>query len=320
MKKHFVLHVKRVFAIAVLCLIAISVQAQQINFYKQVNTIQTEFSYLWKHKNDTFQLRFDLNNDSLNEMPNSPVNYNQKALQDWVYNEVMWVAKSIDPRESKVKITRKGDRLGFSVESRKPGEAQRILDNLTDAYESAKNQYWDKHFFVQYQSEDGTNLIRHDHARYAQLSSGQLKPIVDAIVKAQQSPGNRREFINIALSWIQNIPYDRLTTRRVSNAAGLISPRDLLLQNRGDCDSKSTLMAAILKAYDPKIKVKMVYLSDHALLAIAVPAKPNELTVTQQGVTYVLVEPTGPAQYEMGEVADSTRLELRNRQFQLIRL
>lgn len=311
---------KMVYACLLISAICFTAQAQQVNFYKQVNTIQTEFSYLWKHKNDTFQLRFDINNESLGQMPNSPINYNQRLLQDWVYNEVMWVAKSIDPKKSKVKITRKGDRLGFSVESRIPGEAQKILDNLTAAYETAKNDYWEKHFFVQYQSSNGANLIRHDHARYAELSSIELKPIVSAIEKAQQNPGDKREFVNIALSWIQNIPYDRLDNRRTSNAAGLISPRDLLLQNKGDCDSKSTLMAAILKAYNPQIKVEMVYLSDHALLAIAMPSKPQELTVTSQGISYVLVEPTGPAQYEIGEVAPSTRQELRNSQFQLITL
>jgi hypothetical protein len=74
-------------------------------------------------------------------------------------------------------------------------------------------------------------------------------------------------------------------------------------------------MAALLKAYNPRINVEMVYLRNHALLAVAMPSMPRDQTINKKGIKYVLLEPTGPAQLGIGEVDDDTKMALRNRQF-----
>ena len=48
------------------------------------------------------------------------------------------------------------------------------------------------------------------------------------------------------LDFIQAIPYQLLDSQSGRSGKGFLSPRQVLEQNRGDCDSKVTLMAAML--------------------------------------------------------------------------
>ena len=51
---------------------------------------------------------------------------------------------------------------------------------------------------------------------------------------------SQRQAINRLLIWVQSIPYDTLHDR--ANDLGFLAPINVLMQNRGDCDSKSVLM------------------------------------------------------------------------------
>lgn len=297
-----------------------NVAAEQQNFSIKNSGSSTEFSYQWKHNKQTYNLNYAIANQSLYSMPDSPSTYSSVLLEEFVYRNVVQEAKLIDPTLAKINVTRKNDGLSFNVKSRDKSDAQQILTRLKKAHLSAQDDYWSEHMFVQYTANMGQTGIRHDHSRYTNLSAKSLTPIVDAIKAMQQQANNPREFLTIALSWVQSIPYNTLESRLSSNGAGFVSPRDLMMQNQGDCDSKSTLLAAILKAYNPHIDVQMVYLPNHALLGVGMRKLPKEMTVNQKGIDYVLLEPTGPAQFNIGEVADTTKLALRNRQFDMVRL
>jgi hypothetical protein len=307
---------KRIMIVCALLLITFAnAQAQQTKFRAAPNIQGTMFTYEWTQQDTTYNLQFAISNAQLMSMPDSPSAYNKRVFQEAVYSQVMQEAKLIDPRLARVSVEKNNSRLSFNVQSKQPGKAQKVLDKLSAAHEKAQTDYYNNHYFLRFKSPAGENTIRHDHSKYTQLSSLSLSPVVEAIKAIQQQPKNPREFVEIALSWIQSIPYDTLENRLSSNGAGFISPRDLLLQNQGDCDSKSTLMAALLKAYNPRINLEMVYLRDHALLGIAMRALPNDLTINKKGMRFVLLEPTGPAQLKIGEVADTTKMALRNRQF-----
>ena len=289
--------------------------AQQTAFNIKPQVQETEFSYAWTNKDKNYNLSFSIPSAALIDMPSSPAAYSKRVFQEAVYSQVMQEAKRIDPRLAKVNVERKYDGLSFNVQSKKSEQAQLVLNRLSAAHDQAQKDYYTNNYFAEYSSPTGEQGIRHDHAKYTELSSPALIAVVEAIKEIQQQPGNPREFVEIALSWIQSIPYDKLENRISSNGSGFISPRDLLMQNKGDCDSKSTLMAAILKAYSPRINVEMVYLRNHALLAVAMPSMPRDQTINKKGIKYVLLEPTGPAQLGIGEVDDDTKMALRNRQF-----
>lgn len=294
--------------------------AQQTGFKTNNSQQQTTFNFQWRQNDQTYNLMFAIPTNTLYAMPDSPATYNQNILQETVYRSVMMEAKKIDPTLANIKVSKRNDGLSFNVQSKQPSQAQLILARLKKTHQEAQDDYWADNMFSQFTSATGENGIRHDHGKYTVLSSEALQPIVEAIKSIQQQPNNPREFVQIALSWIQNIPYNTLESRLTSNGAGFVSPRDLLLQNQGDCDSKSTLLAAVLKAYNPRIDIQMVYLPNHALLGLAMRQLPNEMTVTKKGIRYVLLEPTGPAQFVIGEVADSSKLALRNRQFDMVSL
>lgn len=291
--------------------------AQQSQFSKTSKGLNTEFAYTWQHQDAQYNLSFAIETATLYSMPPSPANYNTKIFQENVYLEVMRSAQKIDPKTANIDVQKNHTGLSFSVSSRVPNKAQKVLDTLTMAHKQAQDDYWAKHYFVKYSSPTGASGIRHDHAKYTRNSAEGLLPVVEAIKELQLNQYDPREFITIALGWIQSIPYNRLEDRLSSNGAGFVSPRDLLLQNQGDCDSKSTLMAALLQAYSANVDVQMVYLPEHALLAIDVNSNDDEMTLRFKGNDYVLLEPTGPAQLSIGQVANSTKLLLRNRQFDL---
>jgi hypothetical protein len=291
--------------------------AQQLHFAKENTSQNTEFNYSWRYQDAEYTLSFALNTAALFSMPPSPPAYSAKVFQENVYVQVLKAAKHIDPKAAKIDVKKNHSGLSFNVSSRTPNYAQKVLDELKQAHDIAQNEYWSENYFVKYHSPTGASSIRHDHAKYTKKSSEALLPIVDAIKKMQLNPLDHREFISIALGWIQSIPYNPLEDRLSSNGAGFISPRDLLLQNQGDCDSKSTLLSALLKAFDSNLDVHMVYLPEHALLAVNMRDIEGEMTINYKGSTYVLIEPTGPAQFSIGTVADSTKTHLRNRQFDL---
>lgn len=301
-----------------------NLHAKQTYFSKQNNLVNklsvTQFDYTWQQNNQELSLSFALSNADLMAMPSSPVAYSQNIFQQSVYVRVMQEAQKIDSTLGKINIIKTASGMSFRVSSTSNQQAEQILAQLERAHNQAELDYWDEHFFIQYTDQRGAVGIRHDHAKYTNLSSSFLNPIVNAIKSLQKRPNDSREFIQIALGWIQNIPYNPLINRISSNGAGFVSPKDLLLFNQGDCDSKSTLMAALLKAYDPHIKVQMIYLPNHALLGVSIQPKTQERTIRLAGVDYVLIEPTGPAQLAIGELPKSSTLALRNRQIDMTTL
>ena len=52
----------------------------------------------------------------------------------------------------------------------------------------------------------------------------------------------------------------------------------------------------------------------HALLGVALPAKPGEATLNREGETYLLMEPTGPTQLAMGQLAPTSKTLIDSKQ------
>ena len=116
------------------------------------------------------------------------------------------------------------------------------------------------------------------------------------------------------LDFIQAIPYQLLDSQSGRSGKGFLSPRQVLEQNRGDCDSKVTLMAAMLAQLFPELKQAMVFMPGHALLGVALPAKPGDETLMWEGESYLLLEPTGPGQFAMGQIASTSKTLVDSKQ------
>ena len=123
---------------------------------------------------------------------------------------------------------------------------------------------------------------------------------------------NVREVANYVLGFVQSIPYSTLESRVTSTGAGFNPPLQTLWQNQGDCDSKVTLTTAIFRALMPRMKMMLVFIDNHALLAMNIKPEENELTITVDGEDYILAEPTGPALMKLGEISNDSEFAIRN--------
>lgn len=290
--------------------------AKQIKFSQQTLNDGRLLTYQWSDKDRQAQsLQFKLSNTALMSMPKTGAAYRPQLAQRAIKMKLLEQARLIDPRDAKVTIKQQGASINIQVNSTKPGEAQRISNMLASKRDEAQMQYLRDNYYLPYQNHFGQEAIKHDHARYAQMSAQGVSVVADALKQSLEQPDDFRAFVNLALSWIQSIPYDTLENRISSNGSGFASPKQLLLGNKGDCDSKSTLLAAILKAYSERIDVRMIYLPNHALLALKMRPNKNDESIKIKQQSFVLLEPTGPAFYPLGEIAPSSKTALRNRQY-----
>jgi hypothetical protein len=118
---------------------------------------------------------------------------------------------------------------------------------------------------------------------------------------------------------VQSIPYNKLQSRLTSSGAGFNPPLKLLWENQGDCDSKMTLTAALLRALMPRIKMMLIYIKEHAFIGINIPAKPGEMTIRHDNITYLLADPTGPALLPVGIVGAESELAIVQGQYSIQR-
>jgi hypothetical protein len=294
------------------------VSAEQLQFSKYSLGSEIKFEYEWKSSNSTSRsLSFSITNEDFQKLPESAPAYNPLLAQNAAQQALLRYAKTLDPRDARVSITRSGTTLNMKVSGTSESLINEVNEMLTTKHKEAQAQYLQDNYYVPFVTELGQEAIKHDHKRYALESAPLLMPIVDAIKRELSNPASAREFINFTLSWLQAIPYDTLESRVSSNGSGFAAPQQLLMNNLGDCDSKSTLFLALLKSYNPKLQATMVYLPNHALVGVRLKPAKEDITLNQQSDTFVLAEPTGPAQYQFGEVAPKSLVSIRNRQTKL---
>lgn len=289
--------------------------SQQEHFLRKSSTLGIEFNYQWQSVDGTRELSFLLAHANIDSLPNSAPAYNMALAQNYIHRNLLKYAKTIDPKVAKISIKRSGDLLNMAVSGKLADQVNEITETLSKKHEEAKADYFTKNYYVSFRNEMGQMTIKQDHRRYAEESSHNLNGIVLAIKEQLNNPNDAREFIDFTLNWLQTIPYDTLENRISSNGSGFAAPRQLLLNNKGDCDSKSTLFLALLKSYNPRLPTKMVFLPNHALVGISLKPNTKDEQIIQNKVSYILAEPTGNAQYPLGEIAPSSKMAIRNHQF-----
>lgn len=173
------------------------------------------------------------------------------------------------------------------------------------------DEYLAVNYYNKFITHDRISAVKPDHVQFANITSGDLKPLKPMILE-QFSIKNIRKITNYVLSFVQSIPYSTLESRVTTSGAGFNPPLKLLWENQGDCDSKVTLTASILRTLMPRIKMTLVFIDNHALIGIELPVKANDQTIIIDEVSYVLAEPTGPGLFNLGEIADESKLAVGN--------
>lgn len=133
-----------------------------------------------------------------------------------------------------------------------------------------------------------------DHPEWAVAEAGSVYPAARQLMTGKDA----RADIERALGFVQSIPYE---SRPGGGDKGFRPPVSVLVANRGDCDSKSTLLLAMVRSVHPDLDSAIVYTKGHAFVAFDLPPQKGDRTIRQDGRTWVVAEPVGPAAVGVGD-------------------
>ena len=165
----------------------------------------------------------------------------------------------------------------------------------------------------------GQSGIQPDYNRIIDISSSELGDVAEALLQAaggEQTPP--RDLLNYLLVFVQSIPYQQLQSDDGERGTGFLLPYQVLANNQGDCDSKVTLLASLWRYLKPEIPQVLLFVPNHALLGIALPARGQDETAPAAGRRWLLVEPTGPAELTAGQISAPSKLYIQSRSFQAV--
>ncbi len=169
-------------------------------------------------------------------------------------------------------------------------------------------QFYNKNFYVAKRSKTNQRIleVRIDFVQVAVEETTGIRPLAKAIANKTRGLSDR-EVIAYALRFLQLIPYDTLKSRNALGSIGFVAPLTLIDINKGDCDTKSVALAALIRNLLPDVRMVMVLVPGHAFLALDIPDKNSDSTININGREYVVVEPTGPALSPVGRAHPGSR-------------
>lgn len=130
------------------------------------------------------------------------------------------------------------------------------------------------------------------------------KPIAQMIVSSLSDYGsdNRRNRIEFALRFIQDIPYGVPDFHdRDRHYGGVHVPPGLLVEGYGDCDSKVLLFVSILIYLIPAEDILFLNQKEHVLSAIRGEPEKGLTYVRYKGEPYLIAESAGPGKRLLGQ-------------------
>jgi hypothetical protein len=198
----------------------------------------------------------------------------------------------------KVSVTAKARKGGvyISVKGSSRAAMRKLLDRAADVRDAAYADALTAHGMLQLRRG-----LTADHARMAREHAAALRPLARALADGTR---DARSFAARALAFAQNVPY------KAGGNEGVRTPIGVLVKNRGDCDSKTTLFLSLLRAAHPDVPAAIVYVRGHALAAIGLDPRKGDATLKVDGRTWVLAEPVGPRLMDVGEIGGATRWKL----------
>jgi len=209
---------------------------------------------------------------------------------------------------SQAELEQAGRRLERQIERASARLKQQQRRDVRAYAQSVRAELLDELNYVR--DSDLGGLVRPDYAELAKAQAELLRPMARAVAEAAGTGDTRRQ-VAVALALMQAIPYDALRTRGATDGTGFAVPAELLHVNKGDCDSKATALAALMRTLAPDTATAIVLLPGHAALAADLPPEPGDRTLELDGRRFVLMEPAGPARIPLGQISDTSRGLLR---------
>ncbi|OKY28082.1 hypothetical protein [Thalassotalea sp. PP2-459] len=277
--------------------------AEQLNFSKKQQQDQVNFHVEWlDHNNISQTLNFQFKKKQVFDKYRSFNTYKPERAQEFVNNSLRKHLRKQPISDVYIRFNRQGSNVTAEIKGQSASTIKAAEQKIATLQKSFFAEYLQKTYYQEFYTPDNILAIKPDHSRIAQESVVDFKPLKPTIM-AKSSIKNIRRVTNFVIGFVQSIPYATLESRITSSGAGFNPPLKLLYENQGDCDSKVTLVAAMLRMLMPRVKMVLIFIDNHALIGIDDTPQGNDKTLTEQGTTYILAEPTGPAMLPLGEIA-----------------
>jgi hypothetical protein len=165
-------------------------------------------------------------------------------------------------------------------------------------------------------SDAQVGILEPDFQWLIDTSRTDINPIAQAVLKetdrvlrerGDARPVTVRDRVEGVFRFIQAIPYETIPDLPDGkDRCGLRTPLLTLLRG-GDCDSKSVLMASLLRAACLAecaiVTLQMKDGTGHAILGIRIPTREGDRTIEHEGRTYVLAEAASIDATNDGDIA-----------------
>lgn len=220
--------------------------------------------------------------------------FDQRAMMAEVGTRVKAWARDAAPG---LTVTVRGREITFEAEGT---SAAAVEQSLADAA-AERERIYARVLSERRLMRAGFGQVQYDHARIAAESAPLVRPLALALATAAGT--DPRAFAERALLFVQNLPYEKVSR------ATFAPPLALLREERGDCDEKATLYAALLRAYAPDLRVAIITMDQHAIVGLGLPARGDDRAVSVDEVTWLVAEVAGPALDPLGTLSPKTTLD-----------
>lgn len=292
-------------------LLAPLLAADTLRFSLQQDSGQANFNYRFSAAGQAQQLNFSIAQTTLSNHFRQFRRFQPTVLQQYLWRDLqMHMAQYPDAR-----LLRQPDRnaLRYQIVASQTllPQLERELAVLT----AQRSQFYlQQAYYYQLSLPWSGPVIIPDHQRLMQDSLEDLLPVAKALHDKLVNTASRDTVAYIS-SWLQQLPYQDLSDRRNSTGNTFNPPLRVLQENRGDCDSKTVLLAALIRMLLPDVKLAIVYLPQHAMLAVQLPVTGADDKAMIEGKEYLLVDPTGPALMAPGQISQNYIMYTRSGQF-----
>ena len=285
-------------------------QAQQLSFTKTQVEQGYRFNYHWlDHKKTKQSISFVLSQEGLFNRFRNFKTYQHSYAQKTILRRIKKNMHQNPIPGVQLFYRQQHDKFSIEVKGLDESKVEQAYQEIVKLEDKVTKKYFKETYYEAFINHEQISGIKVDHVSIANTSVSDLKPL-KPIILDKVSIQNIRKVANYVLSFVQNIPYSTLESRLTSSGAGFNPPLQVLWENQGDCDSKMTLTAALLRALMPRIDMALIYIDGHAFIGINIPAKSGEVTITHEQVNYLLAEPTGPALLPIGQLAPESELAI----------
>ena len=186
---------------------------------------------------------------------------------------------------------------------------QYLADNAA-AESAVARQVFESYGLIAHATAPGRVEVYADYPALARDGVAELESL--AVALAPVSAGrSERVTAQLVADVVQSIPYSDIVPRGQENLVGLLGPSQVVVQNRGDCDSKAVAFAALAHTLLPGRTVIMVTTADHAFVGIDLPPARGDDLLDHDGRRFVLAEVAGPAITGVGSISPESRADLR---------